>query len=333
MSSTTPTKKIACFGEAMIEIMLGDTLSNNAALGFAGDTLNCAIYLRRLMENSTDIAFVTRLGQDPLSIRAKKFIESESINTSGIDYSQTRSIGLYTIETDEVGERTFSYWRGQSAARTLFNSPDSNDFSVLSGYDVLCFSAISLAILPDATRRALLAELSRLRLESNVLVVFDSNYRPALWESVEAAREFVADAWRVTDIALPSIDDELQLFADADEAAVMARLASYGITQGALKRGALGPRSLELGTVNPTEPTTPFSVATDIVDTTAAGDSFNAGYLSELLKQMWSGKGSDDVPAKTHCYDVDNIAAMRAGHACSMRVIANAGAIIPKNSW
>jgi 2-dehydro-3-deoxygluconokinase len=325
MKSSTSTQRIACFGEAMVELMLGESGSDNAALGFAGDTLNCAIYLKRLLGESAEVSFITKLGQDPLSIRTKNFIESESINTSAIAHSATRSIGLYAIETDNKGERTFSYWRGQSAARTLFEDQDDITFSVLSGFDVLCFSAISLAILPANTRRALLNELSRLRVEHGVRIVFDSNYRPALWESLEAAREFVADAWRVTDIALPSIDDEQQLFDDKDEAAVVSRLHSYGITQGALKRGDRGPRSLQLK--NPVSATESplFPAATNIVDTTAAGDSFNAGYLSELL----SGASYDSGTYSAS----DNDAAMLSGHTCSLRVIANSGAIVPKELW
>ena len=313
--------------------MLGDATSENAALGFAGDTLNCAVYLKRLLGSSADVSFVTKLGEDPLSIRTRKFIASESINTARIESSSTRSIGLYAIETDDTGERTFSYWRSQSAARTLFEAEDGHDFSALEGFDVLCFSAISLAILPATTRRALLNELSKLRVEHGVRMVFDSNYRPALWENIEVAREFVADAWRVTDIALPSIDDEQQLFGDTDEAAVLARLLSYGITQGALKRGELGPTSLHV--INGHLPTSSsqFSAATKIIDTTAAGDSFNAGYLSGLLSASDSADTQGAKTDNTSETSVDNDAAMQSGHACSLRVIANSGAIIPKQLW
>lgn len=319
MNSAKSAKHIACFGEAMAELMLGD--AGKAALGFAGDTLNSAIYLKRLLGNSTQVSFITKLGRDPLSIRTKNFIESELIDTSRIEESATRSIGLYAIETDDRGERTFSYWRGESAARTLFQDVEGNNFSALAGFDVLCFSAISLAILPANTRQALLEELSRLRTEDGVRVVFDSNYRPALWESDEVARDFVAAAWRVTDIALPSIDDEQALFGDDTESAVVSRLHSYGIKQGALKRGALGPRSLQLQHLDSHSIAPEFSAAEKIVDTTAAGDSFNAGYLSKLLS-------SSETDSVSH-----NNAAMQAGHACSMRVIANSGAIIPKDLW
>lgn len=260
------------------------------------------------------MSYISVLGQDPLSRRMVEFIRSESIDTQHIARSQDRSIGLYAIETDASGERTFSYWRGQSAARTLFQQADDLDFSALANFDTLCLSAITLAILPAHVRHALLTELSRLRIEQNVTVIFDSNYRPTLWESVEVARETVAAAWRVTDIALPSIDDELALFADANQSSTLSRLRSYGIKNGALKRGAQGP----LAFASDHDESTPDlwdASHVEIVDTTAAGDSFNAGYLASRL--------SDNS-------DQD---AMLAGHHCSLRVIAHAGAIIPLERW
>ena len=194
------TGRVACIGEAMVELMLGSADSEDARFAFAGDTLNTAIYLKRLLPSAARVSYISVLGQDPLSRRMVDFIRSEGIDTQHIGRSKDRSIGLYAIETDDSGERTFSYWRGQSAARTLFQQADELDFSALANFDSLCLSAITLAILPAHVRHALLAELARLRAETNVTVIFDSNYRPALWESVEIAREVVAAAWRITDM-------------------------------------------------------------------------------------------------------------------------------------
>lgn len=309
----------------MAELMLGNDEDQAASLGFAGDTMNTAIYLNRMLadtSNASEVSYITVVGRDVLSDRLIRRLEDESIDTSRIGRSSKRLVGLYAITTDQTGERTFSYWRSESAARTLFQvepkeqkEPQCN-FDLLKGFDVIILSAISLAILPDPVRMALLAELGRLREDAQVTVVFDSNYRPALWESVDVAQRTIAAAWRITDIALPSIDDEKMLFNDADEAALLARLRSYGVVQGALKRGDMGPLSLsgstdESLTWKVTVPTNTLKV----VDTTAAGDSFNAGYLSSIL----TGKGEQD--------------ALQAGHDCALRVISHRGAIIPSDEW
>ena len=304
--------RIGCIGEAMVELSLGSSADAPPGLGYAGDSLNTAIYLKRLLQEDAEVAFISKIGHDPLSARLAEFVASESINTSYLGRSDKKQVGIYAIATDSQGERTFSYWRNDSAARALFQSGSGLDFSSLDGFDVLLFSAITLAILPDHVRQALVTEFNRLRQEKGTTVVFDSNYRPALWESQRQAQQSVTAAWSITDIALPSVDDEMALFNDTDEAAVVSRLKTTGVTNGAIKRGELGPMALDsTHTILQIDTSTPITV----VDTTAAGDSFNAGYLSAALR------GSSSVDA------------MLAGHQCACRVIACAGAIIPAVDW
>lgn len=316
MSRSEHATRIYCVGEAMAELMLGNSEEYPPALGFAGDTMNTAVYLNRMMGNDAAVSYITVLGRDPLSARLVRLLESESIDTGLIQYSDDRLIGLYAITTDQSGERSFSYWRSQSAARTLFQNHSAMDFTHLSDANVVYLSAISLAILPARVRRGLLEELDKLRGENHLTVVFDSNYRPALWESQAEAQRIVSAAWQITDIALPSVDDEQMLFNDNDETAVIARLHSYGIKRGALKRGASGPLSLNTELAQSDLGISALdNSAVRVVDTTAAGDSFNAGYLSAILT------GADDQ------------AALQAGHACSVRVIGHSGAIIPREDW
>lgn len=301
--------RVLCIGEAMLEISLSDF--PNAELSFAGDTLNTAVYLKRLCANSATVSYCTVVGSDALSDQLLSFIDSEQIDTAPVTRAPDRTIGLYAISTDKNGERSFTYWRNQSAARDLFQKANGTDFSLLRQYDLIYLSAITLAILPVDVRQQLLSEISHLRIHQNTLFSFDSNYRPALWESRSVAQSTIEAFWRITDIALPSVDDEQLLFNDANEAAVLNRFNSYGKPQGALKRGAAGPLSLR-GDDNTSVGDTS---SVDIVDTTAAGDSFNAGFLSAVL----------------HGYS--DLEALRQGHQCALRVISQRGAIIPQAIW
>ncbi len=164
------------------------------------------------------------------------------------------------------------------------------DFRAIDGFDVLYLSAITVAILPAEVREALLAQLSKLR-AGGVQIVFDSNYRPRLWGSQAEAQEWVAGFWRVTDIGLPSVDDEIALFGDRSEEAALERLRSYGLSDGALKRGARGPVALDPD-VSPGE----YQPAPVVVDTTAAGDSFNGAFLAARL----AGASLPDAMARGH---------------------------------
>ena len=302
--------KIACIGEAMVELSINP--QSDIALGFAGDTLNTAIYLKRLLADQAEVSYCTVLGRDPLSVKLEEFIRSESIDTDCVNYSDNKTVGLYAIATNAAGERSFSYWRNDSAARTLFQTDQSLDFSLLNNFEVLYLSAITLAILPDSVRTALHEHIVSLRASNNTIFVFDSNYRPALWESQESAQSSVASFWKIADIALPSIDDEQDLFNESSETEVLSRMAGYGVKSGALKRGEQGPLSL-----NPQTDNMPASypAIAKVVDSTAAGDSFNAGYLSAAL----TGKSDTD--------------ALQAGHACASRVISYRGAIVPPEEW
>ena len=171
---------------------------------------------------------------------------------------------------------------------------------------MLYLSAITLAILPPAHRQALREWLPGFRARGGRLV-FDSNYRPRLWPDQTTAQQVVADFWRQTDIALPSVDDEMALFSDITEAQVLERLRSYGVTDGALKRGAQGPLALSGQVAGP------FPQAERMIDSTAAGDSFNAGYLAAR------DRGAPEPEA------------LAAGHALASRVIGCKGAILPKD--
>ena len=142
--------RVACIGEAMVELAL-DPSGQTAQVGFAGDTLNTAIYLKRAAPE-IEVSYVTRLGTDAFSDELHGFIAAEDIETDDIETSDTRRVGLYAITTDEDGERSFSHWREHSAAREMFQNEKGTDFSALDKFDLIYFSAITLAILPDAVR-------------------------------------------------------------------------------------------------------------------------------------------------------------------------------------
>lgn len=295
--------KIACIGEAMVELALDRDRADLAHVGVAGDTLNTAIYLKRAAPEM-QVSYVTRLGRDAFSSRMLNFMQSEDLDTSLIGISDTRSPGLYAISTDEVGERTFDYWRDSSAAREMFSGSGS-ELSAMSKFDVVYLSAITLAILPTEAQSRLMLWLDEYR-QMGGKVSFDSNYRPMLWPDSETACRTIEAMWRRTDIALPSADDEQVLYGDVDSAAAVARLMSWGVRDGALKRGAAGPVSFGQGVQGK------FAAAGKVVDSTAAGDSFNGGFLAAYLQ----GAGQEEC--------------LQAGHNLAIQVLGVKGAIIPK---
>ena len=295
MSEHSKALAIACVGEAMIELNIANT---EQQIGFAGDVLNTAIYLSRGLNGAGNVEFVSVLGQDALSAQMERFVLSEGVGVARISHHDTRLPGIYSIAVDPDGVRSFSYWRDQSAARCLFE----DGFGQLAGFDLIYLSGITLAILPQERRLALLEHLQH----HPARIAFDSNYRPKLWEDQATARRMTEAAWRICDIALPSVDDEMLLFGDQDDEAVLMRLRSYGLRNGALKRGARGPRPMD-----PNLPSPILPQATKVVDTTAAGDSFNGAWMASTLGNC------------------DPATALKLAHEQATRVIAHKGAIVP----
>lgn len=296
--------KIVCIGEVMTELSLSNDASS-ARLGVAGDTFNTAVYLKRSGKDIHDIAYLTALGTDRFSDQIVQRINDEQLNSDHIIRSKERVAGLYAITTDDMGERSFTYWRENSAARLLFGNHTGPDFDTLAQFDVLYYSAISLAILAEDAKDLFLQHVEAFRALPGKQVAFDSNYRPRLWSDVDQARRYTEQAWRLCDIALPSVDDEMTLFEDIDEQAVLKRLRSFGVVRGALKRGAAGPIDLENPSASPS-----LKPVAKVVDSTAAGDSFNGAYLACLL--------NGGTPVK----------ALQAGHDCASHVVQHAGAIV-----
>ena len=310
-------KHIAIIGECMIE--LNGKPFGTMHQAFGGDTLNAAIYLARACqanqsEASVKVSYVTALGRDPISEGMLTRWQDEHIDTSLVLRDPERSPGLYLIQLDEQGERTFLYWRNQSAASHLIQQPNFEQLKqTLKQVDMVMLSGISLAILPDRDRATLLNMLKELK-QSGVEIVFDSNYRPALWpknDNRQTVKEVYQAMYQLTDLALVTFDDEQLLWNDNTPKTTIERLNLLGVKNIVVKLGPDGCLIKDSRTES-----IPQKIATTpvehVVDTTSAGDSFNGGFLSAYL----AGKTMPD--------------ACKRGNALAGIVIQHRGAIIPK---
>lgn len=260
-------------GECMVEIApAGDGMCRQ---GFAGDTFNAAWYARRALPDGWAVDYATQVGSDAVSGDMLAFMQAQGIGTGAIRRRDDRTVGLYVISLKD-GERSFSYWRGQSAARMLADDAAWLD-TVLAGRRVIHFSGITLAILPPEGRMVLCGALARAR-AAGAMVSFDTNLRPRLWESADAMRAGLTLGASVADVVLPSFDEETGLFGDATPQATAARYAAGGARVVAVKDGGA---PLTLWTADGAATLDPVPVA-QVIDTTAAGDSFAGVFLAGL---------------------------------------------------
>ncbi len=299
-------KKIAIIGECMIE--LSGKAFDVQMQGFGGDTLNTAVYLSRLSP-SVSPYYITGLGTDNYSRCMLSLWQDEGIDTSLVMTDSNKLPGMYAIEIDDQGERSFHYWRNDSAARYICQHPDfASQMASLADADLIYLSGISLAILPTASKTILLNTLAELKAQG-VKIAVDSNYRPRLWNDPTEASEWLDKLYQLSDIALVTADDEdLLLGKNNTEAVDIAkRLHNLGIKQVVVKLGsdgAMWSQNKQCGFVQGNR-------VENVVDTTAAGDSFNAGYLA-----AW-------------CSNMEMAECCHWGNKLAAQVIQHKGAIIP----
>ena len=272
-------KNIFLFGECMVELMTTarSPLANTMKQSFAGDVFNTAVYLKRTFSQAK-VHLVTAVGKDEFSLDMIQYFENESIGTDFVFQSDDKIPGLYSIQLDDAGERSFTYWRENSAARSVMNFINDDTIQQFNAGDIFFFSGISLGVVKPDDRDNFWRFVNQLK-AAGITIVFDLNYRPKLWASEDEAREQFRLAFQAADILLPGVDDFAAIFALDQVEEIIAFFAQYDYQELVIKNGdknvyCISTAGQEIVDVTP---------VAKVVDTTSAGDSFNGGYLSARL--------------------------------------------------
>lgn len=295
---------ILIFGESMLELTTKEGPLMRRA--YAGDVFSVAVYLARLAPPALKVKMLSATGSDALSQGLRAALEHEGVDTDCMATHPSKHLGLYMVQNDSSGEREFTYWRSNSAARDAIKLID---LYAIATPDYLFFSGISLAILDPASRftfKRWVADLKKL----GTTVIFDANFRPALWQSESEYLTEYRWAFSACDIALPGMDDLQQIFRCESAQQACELLSAYDIQEIIIKNG---PDSI-LYRNGAQQGEFQVPKVNLIVDTTAAGDSFNAAYLASRI-------GGSSTPE-----------AIAAGCRMSAKVIGHSGAIMANDN-
>lgn len=307
-------RPVVAVGECMLELSCmgaaeGARLGAGWTLGLGGDTYNTAVHLRRL---GLPVRYFSALGQDQYSAEMLAAWRAEGLDTGLVLFHPRHMPGLYAIHTDAQGERGFAYWRNCSAARSLFDLPGiESALAAAETAGLLYLSGITLSLFGPA-QHARLVELAACVRARGGVVAFDGNYRPAGWADVAAARAAMQAVAPQVSIALPTLEDEQRLFGDASAGDVIDRWLGSGAIEVVVKRGAAGcVVGAASGRVE-----VPAAAVDRVLDTTGAGDAFNAGYLAARAH----GKAPPE--------------AAQAAARLAARVVQHRGALLPRQqAW
>ncbi|TCL76487.1 fructokinase [Hydrogenispora ethanolica] len=220
-------------------------------------------------------AFLGMVGQDQFGTFLRKVLRENGVDDRGLKQTTSAPTTLAFVHLDPLGDRSFSFYR-KPGADLMIRAEDLDDEIIKNG-KIFHFSSLSLTDEParSATRKAV-----QFAKEHGLLISFDPNYRPLLWNHIAAAREQIRSVLPYVDIIKVS-EEELELITDtADLEKGSAMICEQGID---VVFVTLGPAGCFYRYPPGTGRVDGFTVPT--IDTTGAGDAFLGGvlyWLSEM---------------------------------------------------
>ncbi|MEP6972995.1 MAG: sugar kinase [Actinomycetota bacterium] len=293
--------RVLVVGEPLVELLEGPL--GTSVRGFGGDAVNTAVYLAREAPEMR-VSLASAVGDDSSSDDLVALCLAEAVDVSCLLRVPGAEIGRYRVTVDGTGERALAYERSHSPFGAALDGDDVLPHP--SEVDLLYFSGITMAVLHELGRHALCAYAMEVRHRGG-RIAYDPNHRPALWNTPSEARGWLSRAVSVADFVLASTEDGRALTGLTGAAEIAVRLREEGTAEVVVTDG---PRPCSIFHDDRMEEVA-VSFITDVVDTTAAGDAFNAGYLAGRLRGL------------------DPVASAAVGHRLAARVVGHRGAIVP----
>lgn len=269
-------KRVVTLGEPMVMFVADEVgpleAINHYTKFVAGAELNVSIGLTRL---GCDVAYVTRLGQDPFGRYVHNLLAETGLDTSVASFDGQFPTGFQLKSKVLTGDPEVVYFRRNSAAAHLSVADiEQIDFATVQHVHV---TGIPLA-LSGESRAATFFLIERAR-AAKVLLTFDPNLRPSLWPDQQTMIETVNEAAALCDIILPGIEEGRTLTGLDDEREIAAFYRQRGAKSTIIK---MGPKGAYVDTDGDTFYVPGFRVDR-VVDTVGAGDGFAVGVISGVL--------------------------------------------------
>lgn len=288
---------VVALGELLIDFTpYGISEQGNSTLEVnpGGAPCNVLSILSKL-ENKT--AFIGKVGNDGFGKLLKSTLEKEGIETKGLVLSNEYNTTAAFVHLDESGDRSFSFYRNLGAD-TMLEEHEVDDKLIINS-KVFHFGTLSLTHEPSksATKKAI-----KIAKENGLLISFDPNYRPSLWNSEKEAKEAISYGLSKCDIVKIS-NDELEFITgikDLNEA-INSVKKEYEIKLILVTLGEKGSMYCYNDCIGYRS-----GFKSKVVDTNGAGDAFCGAMLHKILE---IGIEKIDVKFLDEALDFANLAA------------------------
>ena len=269
---------------------------------FAGDTLNFCNYLDKKKLNAF---FLSAIGKSEINQSLLDFVKSKNISTKYIKQINQIEVGLYLIKNKDNGEKQFFYWRDESAAKHYFNNIDFlNLYKELKNFDYIYFSGITLSIIHISKLNNFI-KLLRLLKSKKIKIVFDFNIRPTRWNK-KNLNNFLDSVLKFVDICFLSGED-MNYWKNKNNIKSYEQIVrKYKIKHSIFRKNA----KFTYVFLNKTRYVFRNKLLKKVVDTSGAGDGFNAAYLSNFIVNN------------------DPVLALKAGSSLGSKIVMKKGAIV-----
>ena len=266
--------KICAIGECMME--LTNAKSALYSQSIAGDTLNFSSYLDK---NIFDTSYLTAVGTSEISKRVINFLHKKKIKTNLLSQIDSHEIGLYLIENSKVGEKIFYYWRDNSAAKFFFNNQNLKKYkNQLKKFQYIYFSGITISLFENHNFVNFISILGLLK-KKQIKIIFDFNIRIKRW-SKKKLFSYFSKTLPFVDILFASGEDLNFLKGNASLKTFKNLIQKYNIEHGIYRNNA----RLNYSFYKDESYFIKNKIKNKVVDTSGAGDGYNAAYISKFIK-------------------------------------------------
>lgn len=268
--------------------------------------------LTALAKLNKKTAFLGKVGDDQFGLFLEGVLTEQGIDTTGLRFSKDVPTTLAFVHLDESGDRSFSFYRNPGADITLTSQELSKD--VISKSRIFHFGSLSLT---HETVRSATFEALKVAKENHLLVSYDPNLRPALWSSLEEAKEQILKGMEFADIVKIS-EEEFEFLTQSRslEEGSQHLCEKYNVS---LLLVTMGEKGCYYRVGDQTGYKNGFKTAT--IDTTGAGDAFFGGILYKLIEQglnIHELTGKDMEQVTTFANGVAALSTTRLGGIPSM---------------